>query len=197
MERAVQALCNDLQDRVTAVDRARQDGIARRAHPTRLPTNIYGTDGDWETYSTPGRDARLRASFVALYQLAARAPRHLHPTILSTYESQAAQCGVAYTNSAGRSVPLTFENVLDRLFELSFDPYHCPELRWGAEGSELSTCPDGDDKRRWYAAQQNLRHVIDRDVQARMGWSLSELEQRPYGPALSPEVDVRRAVIRP
>lgn len=197
MERAMQALCNDLQDRATAVERARQDGIARRAHPARLPMNIYGTEGDWETYSTPGRDARLRASFVATYQLAARAPRHLHPDILNTYEYQAAQCSVTYTNSAGQPVRLEFEEIVDRLFALSFDPYHCPELRWGAQGSELSTCPDGNDKQRWYTAQQNLRHVIDRDVQAQMGWSLSELEQTPFGPSLTPEVNVRRAIALP
>lgn len=197
MERTMQALCNDLQDRVIAVERARQDGIARRAHPARLPLNIYGTEGDWETYSTPGRDARLRASFVAAYQLAARAPGHLHSDILVTYEAQAAQCGISYVNSAGQSVRLNFEDVVDRLFALSFDPYHCPELRWGAEGSELASCPDDHDKLRWYTAQQNLRHVIDRDVQVQMGWSLTELEQRSFGPASAPEVDVRRATTLP
>ena len=39
------------------------DAGARSGHCDRLPRNIYGTNGDWETYSTPSRDARLKTAF--------------------------------------------------------------------------------------------------------------------------------------
>lgn len=37
-----------------------------------------------------------------------------------------------YTNSAGKPVTLTLLDLEARLFDLSFDPNHPPELRWGA-----------------------------------------------------------------
>ena len=77
---------------------------------------------------------------------------------------------------------------------MSFDPYHCPELRWGAtDPAELSTCPDGDTKREWYDAEQNLRNQIDRTYDARMDFTLTEL--RTPGPGrgttAAPDTDVR------
>ena len=57
---------------------------------------------------------------------------------------------------------LTIDTVLDRLFALSFDPYHCPELRWGAAAGspELSSCPDNAEKLGWYRAEQRLRCAL-------------------------------------
>ncbi|MBI2425201.1 MAG: hypothetical protein HYV27_20410 [Candidatus Hydrogenedentes bacterium] len=48
-----------------------------------------------------------------------------------------------YKNSAGASVRLTLLEVEKRMYDLSFDPNHPPELRWGAPpGSlEAQTCP--------------------------------------------------------
>ena len=34
-------------------------GLQNQSEPARLPVNIYGTEGDWEDYSTPARDFRL------------------------------------------------------------------------------------------------------------------------------------------
>ena len=47
-------------------------GIHKRPQPDRLPNNIYGTDGDWETYSTPSHDARLKTAFKELRDEVAR-----------------------------------------------------------------------------------------------------------------------------
>jgi hypothetical protein len=50
-----------------------------------------------------------------------------------------------------------------RLFDISFDPYHCVELRWGDDGSG---CPDQAGKRRWYALEARARGEVDRDTHA-------------------------------
>ncbi len=68
----VRSLCEDLKYRVDAVDVAIKAGIHKRPQPDRLPNNIYGTDGDWETYSTPSRDARLKTTFKELRDEVAR-----------------------------------------------------------------------------------------------------------------------------
>ena len=68
----VRSLCEDLKYRVDAVDVAIKANIHKRPQPDRLPNNIYGTDGDWETYSTPSRDARLKTAFKELRDEVAR-----------------------------------------------------------------------------------------------------------------------------
>ncbi|MCI5133459.1 MAG: hypothetical protein D3904_18580, partial [Candidatus Electrothrix sp. EH2] len=80
------------------------------------------------------------------------------------WQANAAGIQVRYTDSGGRTVALTLGEIMDRLFKLSFDPYHCPELRWG--DTEAASCPDGPSKRRWYEDEQRLRNVIDKDNQA-------------------------------
>src|SRR5262249_7055664 len=62
----VRSNCDDLHYRADAVNMALAVGIQSQGHPDRLPTNIYGTEGDWETYSTPSRDARLKTAFKEL-----------------------------------------------------------------------------------------------------------------------------------
>ena len=49
-----------------------------------------------------------------------------------------------YTNSAGEQVPLTLLDIEHRLYDLSFDPNHPPELRWGAPpgGAEWGSAPE-------------------------------------------------------
>ncbi|MEY4966724.1 MAG: hypothetical protein RL274_2307 [Pseudomonadota bacterium] len=42
---------------------------------------------------------------------------------------------------------------------MSFDPYHCVELRWG---DDSQACPDQQGKRRWYAVQAQMRREVDR-----------------------------------
>ena len=62
----VDSNCADLHDRVDSVNLALRAGMADRPEPDRLPENIYGADGDWETYSSPSRDARLKTAFKEL-----------------------------------------------------------------------------------------------------------------------------------
>jgi hypothetical protein len=68
---------------------------------------------------------------------------------------------------------------MDRLWEMSFDPYHCPERRWGAAGAELETCTDDENKTAWYNAQRYLRYQAERTYDVRMDFALHELKP-PY-----------------
>ena len=75
----------------------------------------------------------------------------------SAYAARAAACSIVYLNSDKQPVTLTFDDIVNRLFRLSFDPYQCIELRWGADGSERETCRDGRDSLYWYDEEQPLR----------------------------------------
>ncbi|MBS0278622.1 MAG: hypothetical protein JSR81_13460 [Proteobacteria bacterium] len=204
----VDSNCADLQYRGEAVALAIAAGIENRAQPDRLPQNIYGTDGDWEVYSTPSRDARLKTAFKELRDKAERFvgmyrrndPRLLYrgadlvADMLAIYDAEAAKCRIRYTRSDGSQVVLGYEDARRRLFRMSFDPYHCIERRWGArDANELSTCHDGATKQAWYAAEQNLRNQIDRTYDAEMDFTLGQL--RAPGPgkgvATPPDIDTR------
>jgi hypothetical protein len=204
----VQSNCADLKYRAEAVDAAIAARIETRDHPARLPYNIYGTRGDWEIYSTPSRDARLKTAFKALRDAVLRflamqragdkrldyAGHNLAGDMLAAYDGAAAACRVSYRKSDGEFVTFGYEQARRRLFRMSFDPYHCPELRWGAKGAELASCRDGDDKRAWYAAENRLRNQIDRTYEARMDHDLAELRApggTGKGVAVAPETEVR------
>ncbi len=174
-------LCNDLNDRFQAVNQAVANGVSAKLHPGQIPDNIYSSDdGDWETYATPARDARLRAAFVAfrgqmarmIDQWVGRDPRivydgsDLKRDLLAAYDRQSQACAITILTSDKRPLAMTFDDIAQRLFALSFDPYHCVELRWGTDGTG---CPDQAGKRRWYAAEERARHVIDPDSGAVAG----------------------------
>jgi len=203
----VRGLCEDLKYRVDAVDVAIKAGIHKRPQPERLPNNIYGTDGDWETYSTPSRDARLKTAFKELRDEIARflelaaadagrlayAGEDLRGDVRKTYLQEANACTIVYTKSDGSAKQLAFAEAARRLFRLSFDPHHCPERRWGAqEAEELATCADGADKAAWYEAEQRLRNQPDRTYDVRMGFSLGDLRKVVPGSGIDkpPAVDV-------
>jgi len=209
----VRANCADLQYRAEAVQLSRDAGLDRRPHPARLPSNIYGTDGDWETYSTPSRDARLKTAFKELRD---RVERFLtmHETgdtkliyeggnlaadLLQTYQREAGACSVTYVRTDGAAVAMSYEEASKRLFRMSFDPYHCIELRWGAStAAELASCPDGAQKRAWFAAQAGLRNQLERSYEARMDHDLEELSApggEGKGVDAPPDVDVRAFLI--
>jgi hypothetical protein len=173
----VDSNCADLHDRVDAVDLAVKFGLAARAEPQRLPDNIYGTDGDWESFSSPSRDARLKTAFKELRDAAERFVRmsrakdpklqykgsDLTADLIAVYDRHAQQCSITYTRSDGSAVALPYEELRKRLFALSFDPYQCVERRWGASrADELATCPETTLKAAWYDAEQPLRNQLDR-----------------------------------
>ena len=165
-----------------------------------LPPNIYGTEGDWETYSTPSRDARLKTAFKEVRDYAERFLTlwrtrdarlvyngcDLAGDMLAAHDRAAASCAISYRRSDGSQVRFGYEEARRRLFRLSFDPYHCVERRWGAEGA---TCRDGPLKRRWYEAQQRLRNQLDRSYEARMDFALGDLEEGRGGVSSPPDTD--------
>ena len=186
----VRSNCSDLHYREQAVETALAAGLQHRGEPARLPPNIYGTEGDWETYSTPSRDARLKTAFKALRDTVERfvtmyirhdphlsyAGSDLAGDLTRTYAQETAACRVSYTKSDGARVSLGYEEARARLFAMSFDPYQCVERRWGAQGAdELASCGDDAVKQAWYAAEQRLRNQLDRTYEARMDFTRDEL----------------------
>lgn len=202
------SICADLRYRAVAVDLALRDGIAERSEPQRLPRNIYGTFGEWETYSSPSRDARLKTAFKVFRDNAQRFiemnqrgdTRHLvyngkdlAGDMLKAYDLSTQYCKIEYRKSDGSITAMSYEDARKRLFAMSFDPYQCPERRWGATGDELATCRDDATKEAWYKAEQNLRNQIDRTYEARMDFSLQELGTPGPGKGVPapPDTDVR------
>lgn len=211
LQTTMRTLCNDLGDRAQYVDLAIKDGIANKPHLSRLPDNIYGSDNvEWETYSTPSRDARIKAAFVQFYKDMSemiglwvnRDPRivydgqFLKDDLEKTYAAESQACTITYLSSNKRPVPMTFDDMVHRLFKISFDPYHCIELRWGAEGDERDGCPDGKDKGKWYAAEQRLRNQPDRTYDIQMGFNIDELSHKAKGSGIdvAPPVDIKSLI---
>lgn len=205
MRQNVADICTSLKDRVVAVDVGIKAGIDRKDHPERLPQNIYGTEGEWEAYASPARDARLKVSFMDLLaqskQLIKRYRAHdpgiiynggnLAADLLNVYENESKACQFAYTTSAGQKVNLNVEEARNRLFDLSFDPYHCVELRWGAKSAqELASCSDNENKREWYRRERWLRYQWERKYDARMDYSLEELTGPKPGAGIAQPPDV-------
>lgn len=185
------SLCTDLKGRANSVETALQVAFHRKAHPENLPRNIYGAEGDWEAYSTPGRDLRIRKRVIDIIQSAktyvskvqSRDPlisydgNNLKRDLLKIYNQVSASCVISYRNSSQQTVQLGLGVALKRLTSMSFDPYFCPERRWGAVSrAELKTCADDAEKAEWYQFQQFLRNATERDPNEVMGWSLSDLK---------------------
>jgi hypothetical protein len=185
-------LCNDIQGRVAAVSA----GAPVAAKPLgEVPPNIYGAEGDWEAFSSPGRDQRLRSSFRGLRQFAAQKATSsaIAKKLLAVWNQSQASCKVSYPNSAGAQVRITMNDVQARLFDLSFDPYHCPEMRWGAYPSaaaEFATCntQSAEHKQR-FADERTLRNLIDRPA-------AGTPTPIGFGPATPEDVDVVKLLTR-
>lgn len=187
---SLETICGSLKARKVAVDAAYTARIHLRPHPAKLPQNIFGTYGDWEEYSTPSRDARLKVSFIELRRdlqklvedVAAGEPgvtydgENLAADLLAVFEEEKNACTFTYWRSDTTRVRLNLAHAMERLWDLSFDPYHCPERRWGATGAELETCTDDEVKSQWYNAQRFLRFQAERTYDVRMDFSLDELK---------------------
>jgi hypothetical protein len=91
---------------------------------------------------------------------------------------------------------MTFDDMAQRLFRLSFDPYHCIELRWGADGDERASCPDAKPRIAWYEAEQRLRNQPDRTYDAFMGFTVKELLDKPKGSGIDtpPPIDIKTLI---
>lgn len=196
MKKEVENLCSMVKNRIEAMQKGTESGIAFRPHPYTLPQNIWGSSGDWESYSSPGSDIRLRNKMLSIADTAkiwARRVRDkvkngdriisyngvdLKSDLVTAYKSASASCQLSYTNSSGTRTPLTLEKVISRASLLSFDPYNCIELRWGANTpQELATCKDDAEKREWYSYSQFLRNLTEKDNSAVHGYSLDRMKQ--------------------
>jgi hypothetical protein len=164
----VDALCDAAKSRLGAVDGAKRLTTAPLAP---VPANIYQASGDWQALSTPARDTTLRGSIRDVYAFVENAtqgtdgPGNAH-LLAAAWADRSAACALSYKSSTGGAIPLALGDVVKRAYKLSFDPYHCPELRWGADasaGTELASCNTQDaphvDR---YAQEQTLRNYLDR-----------------------------------
>lgn len=187
-------ICHDVSEREMAVNASLAAGLQNQNHPDVLPSNIYGTDGDWESFSSPSRDARLKASIREGRQLMQKmiqgykdGDKHvqydgsdLEGDLKRAYEAAATKCTVDVKKTNGGVQTLTLHTILKNIFKLSFDPYHCVELRWGLTDAEsLKSCNQSKEKIDWYNAEQGLRNLIDRDYSLKMDYSLRELPGAP------------------
>ncbi len=190
LRHGLQTICTSIKARKVAVDHAVTARIHLKPHPQKLPPNIYGTFGEWEEYSTPSRDARLKVSFIELRRelqhlvedVEAGAPGvrydgdDLAGDLAAAFEEEKEACAFTYWRSDKTRMRLNLAHVMERLFDLSFNPYMCPERRWGARGMELETCTDDDVKRRWHNALRFLRYQAERTYDVRMDFGLTELK---------------------
>lgn len=204
---ALEDLCNNMRERAASVEAALRKNIHLKPHPDTLPANLFGSEGDWENFSTPGRDTRLRASFLQLqsnvetrYQQWIQndfsdmkySGENLKKDLLRAFHGVNLMCPVSYTNSNGKKIHLGFELAIRRLFKMSFDPYHCPELRWGASHpQEKNSCPDGSSKISWYEAQQSIRNFLQRDWSASRAITIDDLRGGKYGSTETPLIDLK------
>ncbi len=208
---SMRSICYDIRARKQAVDAAIVNGIDRKPAPDRLPHNIYGTFGYWEFYSTPSRDARLKTalkemrdhveSLIEMHNQGASTVTYggsnLIGDLITAYEEESRNCVTTYVRSNGVPVKLTIDDVIGRIYDLSFDPYQCIERRWGAsDPAELASCGDNAAKTAWYKAQRFLRNQIDRTYDVQMDYTPAELEAGPHdlfsgrGVPEGPDVDV-------
>lgn len=208
----VDSNCNDLHYRQDAVNLSLAANLRNQAEPNRLPPNIYGTEGDWETYSTPSRDARLKTAFKELREQTERFvtlyrkgdPKLVYKgsdlvgDLIATYDREASACKLTYSRTDGSQIALSYDEMRKRLFLMSFDPYQCVERRWGAtDPQELATCRDGTNKLLWYSAEQNLRNQIDRTYEAEMDFTADELKTPGPGKGVAqpPDIDMRAYLV--
>ncbi len=212
LKATMKTMCNDMYDRQRFVELAIEAGIDRKPHPERLPPNIYGTDSmEWEIYSTPSRDARIKTALKAFREDVQRLigmwmerderisydGLNLKEDLQKTYEKAADLCTVVYRSSGGQRITLRYPELIERLFRMSFDPYDCIERRWGASSpEELASCANTPSKNRWYEAMQRLRNQIDRTYDARMDFTVKDLEAKAPGSGtdIAPDVDVKRVI---
>ncbi len=127
-----------------------------KSGPITLPDNknIYQAEGRWEKWSSPSSDCDRKGGYfltadrlddiaqnydpkdgmvaVAGFGRPVRTKRELALAIIEEQKKAFEEAKVTYKASSGRNVTLTLNEIEKRLFSMSFDPNHAPELRWGA-----------------------------------------------------------------
>jgi hypothetical protein len=146
-------------------DQMKKTGAAEIAMP-RGP-KIFETKGPWEDFSTPARDLRLLIAIEEVQRfpekLATRPERFAFASgqtpaaarreLLALFEKVSREKTFTYKRSDGSDWKLTMADLVARRkgLEVAYNPNDCAEIRWAAEGAELSTC-----RRRAPEAQRRL-----------------------------------------
>jgi hypothetical protein len=192
-----------------AWENVRQNGPI--AFPEGDPNqNIFQAHGRWETWSSPSSDVDRRNSYYYLrdwalyvvrwfevnpgsvdmhglgqYEIGSRGD--LARALVAEKDRIFEQHAMEYMNSRGEPARLTLLEIEKRLHDLSFDPNHPPELRWGAprgsaeRASAIETCtpvPSGDciAMERAYDLQAFYRNVARRETEMSF---LRGMDKRP------------------
>jgi hypothetical protein len=185
-------LCLDTKYREQSVNLAVNAGIDQQSHPYMLPANIYGADGDWETYATPSRDARLKALTREIKEYLTKVIHgytkknikiifdgdDLVHDLREKYFAKTKACTVM----ADANTTINLDTVLINLFALSFDPYHCSLMRWGMK------CETDANKQQWYDAEQGLRNRVDRDYSLKTDYNVDDLPNAPASQVEKPDL---------
>ncbi|MFT6629904.1 MAG: hypothetical protein ACJA1R_003187, partial [Flavobacteriales bacterium] len=167
----VDSLDESVSRRTNSVNNGEAYMAGRSYSTVDMPTgySIFETTGGWEDYSTPSRDMRLLISIdtVAHFPDVVRNAPERYGILVSEVDARVTELqevlnaelqerAFSYTRSDGSDWPLTLLDVVQRasLFEVSYNPNDCPEIRWSAsEGTdEFSTC----DRRAPRAQQQRM-----------------------------------------
>lgn len=190
MKERTKQLCESFTDRVIQVQKAIDSGLTKETLAV-YPNNIFGAEGDWETHSSPSSDLRRRADSLSLVTFAKDIVKRVNEKdtmisytgsdlkgdLLAAFKSAAGACNITYKNSVGAPVKLNLIQLASRANLMSFDPYMCAELRWGATGSELATCNSSADKKEIYKLTQFLRNNNIKDEAGVHGFTLDMLRQ--------------------
>lgn len=182
-------LCEDFKGRISDVEKAMTNGITKLSL-AQYPNNIYGAEGDWETYSSPSSDLRRRTGVLGLIEMSRDAVKritekdpmvsykgsNIRSDLIAAFKNTARNCIIIYKNTLGAPVSLNLIDLSKRAGLFSFDPYMCPEARWGASGDESKTCTDSAEKRETYRLTQFLRNTNIKDEGALHGYTLSDLK---------------------
>jgi len=157
LEQSVKELASMFRERAQFVENAWNDVISNGA--IVLPNesdkeNIYQADGRWEIWSSPSSDVDRKMKYHytierleqmlnefgndKIYDFSRFTSRQELARSLIERKKQLFEIEkITYKNSQGREISLNLLDIEKRLFYLSFDPNHSPELRWGApENSE-------------------------------------------------------------
>jgi hypothetical protein len=149
-----------------------------------------GADPRWEA-ATFGRDITVKRSFrealtdlqffVRKYQAGDRRITtnggDVKRSLEQIYNDISRNCIVTYVSRDRSTQGLNLEQLRQRIFKLSSDPYICVDYRWGDTARGQALCSEDS---RWYNAQQFLRNQTSRDELTAMNATgpLSQLEQQ-------------------
>ena len=155
----VDALEEQVLRRGTSVLTGEDFMASRKFRPIDMPkgSKIFLTSGPWEDFSTPSRDWRLLIAIHTVVDFPAAVKRspEQYGVLANEVDERVAALQVRldeelskrefnYKRSDGSSWKLTLKDLIDRrvVFEMSYNPNDCPEIRWAAaeDSDEMSTC---------------------------------------------------------